>query len=324
MKILITGGAGFIGRHVVKLLAPEHEIVVLDSFEKIVHGPSPDPHVEGAAQVVDDRIEDFTAVLAAVHGCDAVIHLAAGVSVDASFSEPSRFVRTNALGTAVLWEAISKAQTVKHVIVASSMSVYGAGYAHRGVFEDDPCAPASIYGLSKHQCEQLSLLAGKLYGIGVTSLRIWNTYGPGQSLFNAETGVLAIFAARLLAGERPRIYENGEQIRDFIEVSDVANAFKCALESPARGIYNIGTGDAATVFYAANLLCSHLTHGEINPEVTHYQRLGDVRYCYPNISRAQSALGWKPTIKLADGLAQYADWLRNSPEAALPRAAPAD
>jgi dTDP-L-rhamnose 4-epimerase len=309
MKVLVTGGAGFIGRHLVKLLAPSHDIIVLDSFEEIVHGPTPNKAVEGAGLVVARPIEDLDACRYAVQHCEAIIHLAAGVSVEASFDEPSRFVRTNSLGTAVLWEAIHREGTVHNVIVASSMSVYGGGWDYRGVNENDPCRPMSIYGWSKYDTEQLSLLAGHLYGVGVTSLRLWNTYGPGQSLTNAETGVAAIFAARLLAGQAPLVHEDGMQTRDFVQVSDVARAFKQALDSQARGIFNIGSGRPITVYYLAARLCDLISHGRIMPEVTHCYRPGDVRHCYPAIDLARAELGWQPDIDLDLGLAHYADWL---------------
>jgi dTDP-L-rhamnose 4-epimerase len=317
-KILITGGAGFIGQHVCKHLIPHHEIYVIDSFEPIVHGqpqvgePKKLFEIPGVAQLVPGRIEDLDLVCSMVDGCDTVIHLAAGVSVGASFEEPSRFVRTNSYGTAVLLEAIRKTRTVKHLIVASSMSCYGAGEAHRGVFEDDPCRPASFYGASKHHSEQLSLMSSHLYGIKVAALRLWNTYGPGQSLTNAETGVIAIFAARCLAGRRPQIYEDGQQIRDFVAVSDVAEAFKCALDSEVSGVFNIGSGEATSVLHVAHALCGLLTGGRIEPEITRQHRPGDIRFCWPNISKARSVLGWRPHVPLQVGLAHYANWLRSS------------
>jgi dTDP-L-rhamnose 4-epimerase len=318
MKLLITGGAGFIGQHVCRLLVHDHEIRVLDSFEEIVHGPVPCGNevkklfdIGGVAEMVTGRIEDLGTVCDVINGCDAVIHLAAGVSVDASFAEPSRFVRTNSLGTAVLLEAIRKTKTVKHLIVASSMSVYGAGHAHRGMYENDPCRPASFYGASKYHSEQLCLMAGRLYGIRVAALRLWNTYGPGQSLHNAETGVVAIFAARLLAGQPPQIYEDGQQVRDFVAVSDVAEAFKRALDSQISGIFNIGSGYRTTVLDVAETLCTLLTRAKINPDITYQQRPGDIRHCWPNITRARAVLAWRPKIDLHAGLTHYANWLRS-------------
>jgi dTDP-L-rhamnose 4-epimerase len=312
MRILVTGGAGFIGRHVIKLLAghPHHyEVIVLDSFEEVVHGPAPDPAVDGALQVFDDNVEDLEAALNALDGCEAVIHLAAGVSVEASYAQPSRFVRTNSLGTAVFWEAIRLVGTIRHVIVASSMSVYGEGSRDRGMVETDFCQPASIYGLSKYESEQLSLLAGKLYDIPVTALRLWNTYGPGQSLTNTETGVVAIFASRLLAGVPPIVYDNGGQLRDFVHVDDVARAFAAALDSRTPGVFNIGMARPHTVWHVADQLSNLLTEGRVRPQLALRHRPGDIRFCYADITQASRLLRWEPHVDLAAGLAAYADLL---------------
>jgi dTDP-L-rhamnose 4-epimerase len=313
MKILVTGGAGFIGRHVIKQLAPSHDIVVLDSFEEVVHGETHyyDSHcVEGAEQIVRRTIEDLDACVYSIEGCEAVVHLAAGVSVEGSFSQPSRFVRTNSLGTAVLWEAIHhQVDNIKHVIVASSMSVYGEGFRDRGMVETDFCRPASIYGLSKYESEQLSLLAGKLYDIPVTALRVWNTYGPGQSLTNAETGVVAIFASRLLAGVPPVVYDNGGQLRDFIHVDDVARAFVAALDSRTPGVFNIGIAAPHTVWHVADQLSNLLTEGRVRPQLALRHRPGDIRFCYADITQASRLLRWEPRVDLAAGLAAYADLL---------------
>lgn len=316
MRILVTGGAGFIGHHLVKLLSTDHEVIVLDNFDPVVHGKHPNRNVEGSSIVIEGSIENRDDCIFAIEGCEAVIHLAADVSVSASFDEPSRFVRTNSLGTAVLWEAIHRMPTVKHVVIASSMSVYGHGKDYSGVIEIESCRPESIYGLSKYESEQLSLLAGKLYNVGVTALRLWNTYGPGQSLTNAETGVVAIFASRLLVDLPPLIFDDGQQVRDFIHVTDVAHAFKQAIDLKRRGIFNVGTGRAVTIWDVASKLSGLLSNGRITPQLVGRKRPGDVRHCFPAIDLARRELDWTPQIGLDLGLGHYADWLLNHRTAA--------
>jgi dTDP-L-rhamnose 4-epimerase len=310
MKILVTGGAGFIGLEVIKLLTRHHEVVVLDSFEPKVHQGKKDTLIPHVAQVITGRVDDFTSMLYAMQKCEAIVHLAAGVSVEASYGEPARFFRTNSLGTAMMWQAIHRVPEVKHVVVASSMSVYGEGSSDRGVREEDPCVPQSFYGWSKYDTEQISVLGSRLYGIPVTALRIWNTYGPGQSLNNAETGVIAIFAARLLAGQTPVIYDSGNQLRDFVHVSDVARCFEIAINRRVAGVLNVGTGSPISVHSAASLLCEVLSDGTITPRITGTHRPGDVMDCFPDIGRVHRTLGWEAQIPWQAGLKEYAHYLR--------------
>jgi len=311
-RVLVTGGAGFIGRYVVRALAAQGErVVILDSLDS--EGP-PTPAAirqatvaardDGAEILHPHRVEHIEAVVEGLAGCTRVVHLATGVSVAASYEEPSRFVGPNVLGTAVLFEAIRRVGGVKRVVVASSMSVYG--HADFPVLETNLILrPASIYGLSKLHQEQLALLAGKLYGVEVTALRLWNCYGEGQSLTNAETGVAAIFAARLLAGEAPLIFEDGQQRREFVYVTDVARAFTTALASRWTGVANIGSGEVKTVLELARALSQALTGGSIEPTVTGERRPGDVRHCVPNLSVARAQLKWTPEVSFTSGIAQY-------------------
>jgi dTDP-L-rhamnose 4-epimerase len=256
------------------------------------------------------RIEEIAACMNSIQGCEAVVHLAAGVSVSASYNQPARFVQANSLGTAVLWEAVKASPKVRHFLYASSMAIYGDGLYEAGIAETWPQNPRSIYGLSKGEAERITTICGDLYGVRTTSLRLWNVYGPGQSLNNSETGAAAIFASRILTGESPRVYEDGKQLRDFIYVDDVARCFAFMLERGIAGIYNVGTGHPTSVLDLANRLCSLLSAGSVVPHITREYRPGDVRNCWPNLDAIHSR-GWKSETDLDYGLQLYASHLRS-------------
>ncbi len=270
-RVLITGGAGFIGSHVAeRLLRSGWQVRVLDCLEPQVHGTSGCALPEAIRSEVDFRqadLRDRQQVESAVQGVDAVVHLAAAVGVGQSMYEICRYTSINAGATAVLWEALI-AHPVERLVVASSMSVYGeglyrdsAGGLHDRVRrsaeglgehrwdpegadghplqpvptpESKPVDLNSIYALTKYDQEQQCLILGRAYGIDTMALRLFNVYGPRQSLSNPYTGVLAIFASRLLAGKAPVIFEDGQQCRDFVSVYDVAEAFRLTLEERLR------------------------------------------------------------------------------------------
>src|SRR5215213_5085642 len=268
-KVLITGGAGFIGSHLTdELLAHGYQVRVLDVLDPQVHGEArkrPDYLAEDAELIVGD-VNDRAKVDEALRGVDAVFHFAAAVGVGQSMYEVAHYTRTNNLGTAVLLEALTK-NPVERLVVASSMSLYGEGL-YRGasggarivgertleqlkagrweftaedgsVLQPMPTpetkqpALASVYALSKLDQERLCLMIGRAYNIPAVALRFFNAYGPRQALSNPYTGVLAIFASRLLNGNPPLIFEDGNQQRDFVSVYDIAQACRLALEHPA-------------------------------------------------------------------------------------------
>jgi dTDP-L-rhamnose 4-epimerase len=234
---------------------------------------------------------------------------------------------------------------VARLVVASSMSVYGEGLYLDGdgrpvevgprrvermragcweheLAERDGIRPApthegvrltlaSVYALNKFVQERLCLLAGEAYGIPTVALRLWNCYGPRQALSNPYTGVLANFAARLLNGRRPSIFEDGQQRRDFVHVGDVVQSIRLALTvgEAAGHVFNIGSGVPRTVRDVAAALAAALGREEIEPEITGRCRLGDIRHCWPDIAKARRVLGYEPRVPLADGLAGLAEWL---------------
>jgi dTDP-L-rhamnose 4-epimerase len=224
--------------------------------------------------------------------------------------EMVRYTSTNGVGTAVLLQALAQ-RRVQRLIVASSMSIYGEGVSGGVTRESWPANVTSVYGLSKYDQEQLCLIAGKAYGIPTTALRFFNVYGPRQALSNPYTGVIAIFASRLLNGKPPIIYEDGMQTRDFVSVHDVVNACALALVARAVGVFNVGTGRATTVLDVARMLRRVLGKLYIEPIVTGTRRAGDIRHCVADISQAREKLGYEPAIRLEDGLSDLADWLRD-------------
>ncbi|WP_110814262.1 NAD-dependent epimerase/dehydratase family protein [Pseudoroseicyclus aestuarii] len=341
---LITGGAGFIGRYVAEeLLAAGHNVRILDSLIDQVHGGHEPALPEGAVLVRGD-ICDKDAVAEALEGCDGVVHLAAEVGVGQSMYEIARYVGTNDLGTAVLLEAIAQ-HPVKRIVVASSMSVYGEGLYRAAdgslrekvrrspaairaadwqpkdaqgtplepiaTTEDKRVDLASIYALTKYQQEQAVLIFGEAYDIPAVALRLWNVYGAGQALSNPYTGVLANFASRIANDQRPTIFEDGEQKRDFVHVRDVAAAFRLAMESDraAGSVINIGSGHVYTVTQVATLLTEAMGRPDLTPEILNKARTGDIRNNFPDISRARDLLGYAPQHRLEDSLGPFVAWV---------------
>jgi dTDP-L-rhamnose 4-epimerase len=343
--ILITGGAGFIGRYVARAcLERGHKVRVLDSLIEQVHGDKTqadglDPSVE----VVVGDVRDEAVLLKALKGVTKVVHLAAEVGVGQSMYAIDRYVSVNDYGTAVLFQQLID-NPVKRVVVASSMSIYGeglyedaAGEIHQEVVrtprtgENAPWDPvdakgqalvpvatpewkrpalASVYALSKYVQERLTLTVAPAYGMEGVALRLWNVYGPGQALSNPYTGVLAIFASRLHNGQPPMIFEDGQQRRDFVHVEDVAQAFVLALEheKAAGGVYNVGSGQDRTVSEVADLL-GRAMNRPIPPEITGKARTGDIRHCIADITKISRELGYAPQKDFTEGLAELAEWV---------------
>jgi dTDP-L-rhamnose 4-epimerase len=346
-QILITGGAGFIGSHLADtLLAAGHRVRALDSLSPQVHGErdtAPDYLSEDVELMVGD-VRDRDAVDRALRGVDVVYHLAAAVGVGQSMYRIEHYTDVNNRGTAVLLEALAE-QRVERLIVASSMSVYGEGLYHdrqgrpvegaergrrqleAGDWETrgpsgEPLTPvptpehkrpslASVYALSKYDQERMCLMVGAAYGIPTTALRFFNVFGTRQALSNPYTGVLAIFASRLLNGKPPAVFEDGRQRRDFVSVSDVARACQLAMERPASAgeVLNVGSGRSYTIEEVGRRLARVLEREEIEPEITGKYRVGDIRHCFADITRARDVLGFEPRVALEDGLAELAAWL---------------
>ena len=311
----------------------------LDNLTPQVHrGRARPEYLAADVELQVGDVRDPDAVRLALADVDAVIHLAARVGVGQSMYEIAEYTSANAVGTAVLLEALA-ASPVGKLVVASSMSVYGEGLyrSSDGADVEPPertreqlerrewdlpgleplptperkrLVASSIYALTKYDQERACLVVGAAYGIPTVALRLFNTYGTRQALSNPYTGVLAIFAARLLNGRSPRIFEDGLQRRDFVSVHDVARAFALALERDGADgeAVNVGSGRSVTVREIGEQL-ARTVGKRIEPEVTCEYRVGDIRHCFADIELARERLGYEPEASLEDGLAELAAWL---------------
>ena len=354
-NVLITGGAGFIGSHLAdELLAHGYRVRVLDNLLPQVHGfrgHRPE-YLAPEVELLEGDVRELGAVEKALENVDAVFHLAAAVGVGQSMYEISHYTSVNNLGTAVLLEALSRTP-VEKLIVASSMSIYGEG-AYRvpggdvvhpsgrppeqlqrnewevrdsdGTLlepiptpETKPPVATSVYALSKYDQERLCLIVGGAYRIPTVALRFFNVYGPRQALSNPYTGVLAIFSSRCLNGEPPLIFEDGRQRRDFVNVADVARACRLALEVPeATGeVFNVGSGQPITILEVAAEIADVLGCPDISPEIANQHRVGDIRHCFADISKAARVLGYEPRVSFREGVVELAEWLEKQRGLAL-------
>lgn len=352
-RVLITGGAGFIGSRLAhRLVRDGHSVIILDSLLSQVHGDAPPPDIPGCEMVCAD-VRDQEALERAMRGVDVVHHFAAETGVGQSQYEIGRYVSVNTYGTALVLEHAVAAR-VRQVMIASSRAVYGEGLYHcpnceqtfvssgrRAVdmdkcgwdiycarcgqastslpmTEEEPPAPSSVYGITKLQQEQLAAVVGQTHNLPVTILRFFNVYGPGQSLRNPYVGVLGTFFRRALQGSPVEVYEDGNMLRDFVFVDDVVEALRLATgnEQVFGQTLNVGTGEAVTLQTVAEEMFRALGL-EPKTTVSGRYRLGDVRHAFADVSRLESMLGFRPQISFKEGLRAYVNWaLENQIEAA--------
>ncbi|MEO6501025.1 MAG: NAD-dependent epimerase/dehydratase family protein [Jatrophihabitantaceae bacterium] len=340
MKILLTGGAGFIGRHLLaELAALGHEVRVLDSLRPDVHrGPAPSLQ----AELVRADVRDPNAVEQALHDVEAVCHLAAKVGLGVDVRDLPDYASSNDLGTAVLLAGMARAG-VGRLVLASSMVVYGEGLglcpAHAQVrpgprteamlaagqfeppcpicglallpalvAEDAPVDPRNAYAASKSAQEQLAASWARMTGGQVAAMRYHNVYGPGMPRDTPYAGVAAIFMSALRSGNAAQVYEDGGQRRDFVHVRDIASATAAALGAPVADgtlrAYNVGSGTPRTVGEMAAALS--LAVAGPSPRITGAYRLGDVRHITADSARLRAELSWQPTVDFAVGIAELA------------------
>lgn len=347
MHILITGGAGFIGSHVAdELIGYGHRVRVLDNLCTQVHGANPQrpEYLSPDVEFMRGDVRNAAAVHRAVKDVDAVFHFAAMVGVGQSMYQVAEYTSVNNCGTSVLLQELLD-HPVQKLVVASSMSLYGEGLcrdstgnlvmaANRSMEQlragdwelhgekGEPLSPvptpehkapqlSSIYALSKFDQERMCLIAGQAYGFPVTALRFFNVYGPRQALSNPYTGVLAIFASRLLNGSPPVIFEDGGQKRDLVSVYDIAQACRLVLETPAADgkVINVGSGHAFSIREIAEKMATMMGRRHIAPEITGRYRAGDIRHCFADITLARTVLGYEPRVTFEKGIEELAAWL---------------
>lgn len=346
-RVLVTGGAGFVGSHLAdELLQHGYKVRALDSLASQVHGEGagrPEYLAEDVELLVGD-VRDANVVARALKDVDAVYHFAATVGVGQSMYQIAEYTSVNGEGTAILLEALAR-EPVERLIVASSMSIYGEGlYAtRRGELvegqertldqlrahdwevhgpDGEPLAPVptpetkcpavpSVYAISKYQQERLCMTVGRAYGIATVGLRFFNIYGTRQALSNPYTGVLAIFASRFLNNKSPLINEDGKQQRDFVSVHDITQACRLALEVPdaADNVFNVGSGQRFSIAQIAEQMARVLNKPHIEPEIVGRCRVGDIRNCFADISKARDILGYEPAVSLEEGLVELSEWL---------------
>lgn len=350
MKVLVTGGAGFIGSYTTDLLVGKgYEVRVLDNLEPQVHQSGMPDYLNDSIEFVSGDIQDKKMWKKALAGVDAVIHLAAMVGVGQSMYKPVKYLSVNTVGTGVMYETILENPAIKKqiqkIVVASSKSIYGEGAYnckthgilypnHRtitqlekkdwevhchicgeyvapvGITEDKPAQNLSVYALSKYDAERIAIDFGTALDIPTIAFRYFNVYGPRQSLSNPYTGVIAIFLSRLKNGNPPVVYEDGNQVRDFIFIEDIAQANLLALEDKRDmvDVFNVGSGNPTSLNGILDILIELTGKEEISPEITQRFRVGDNRHDFSDISKIKKTFDFKQKCELKDGLEKLIEW----------------
>ncbi len=349
-KILVTGGAGFIGSHLVDFLVQKgSEVVIFDNLDRQAHPDlKKDVFLNPKAEFIKGDISDKKKLGKALVGVDQIFHLAAAVGVEQSMTGLDYYVKNNSLGTSTLLEfLVKKEHDVKKIVVASSMSTYGEGLydcsncgrVEPGIRDEKQLkqkkwevvcpkcknnlvavatpetkiqTPNSIYGITKKDQEDMVLLIGKTYGIKAVAMRYFTVIGPRQPPNNPYTGVIKIFLNRIIKGEQPIVFEDGLQSRDFVSVHDVVQANISVMNSNNADFesFNVGTGKTVTIREAAEKIAQ--AYGStIKPKITQDYRKGDIRHCFADISKISSKTGWKPKVSFEEALKEIVNWTRH-------------
>jgi len=348
--ILVTGGAGFIGQHLVKrLMDMDQEVVIYDNLDSQAH-PNTNAAKYAASNFVfgDVRNKAPLEVLFNEYNPHTVIHLASQIGAGQSMYEISNYVDQNVTGTGVLAEVAAK-HGVRKFVLASSRAVYGEGpYFCQGCYQfsipaprtpndfksktwdikckncnnvlqllpmDEDCVnrPTSVYGQTKVAQEDIFSVVGNAYDIPTTILRLFNVYGPGQNINNKYTGIVSMFTNWALSGKPINVYEDGLMVRDFVYIDDVVSAFVLAIdERRPLGIYNVGTGIPVKMYAMANLI-KGIASSNSEIQRTEQYRIGDARHAYAFTGRAENVLEFKSTVHEYDGVTRLVEWAKNQP-----------
>lgn len=350
-NVLITGGAGFIGSHLVdRLIEEKHNVTVLDILEEQVHGKSNKlpKYLNEKARFVKTSVTNYNDLKDLVKECEVIFHLGAVVGVGQSMYQIRKYIDNNILGTANLLDILVNCDhSIEKLIIISSNTVYGEGKAkcdqcgvvypslrsenqlinkewevkcpHCGLevktlFTDEntPFNSSSIYALSKQSQEQMGLLIGKTYGINTTVLRFFLVYGPRQALSNPYTGVCSIFSTRLLNEKPAIIFEDGLQSRDFVHVNDVCQALILALENNAVNGEIFNVGTGTPItIKEVAEIITEKINPKLKPVFNQQYRIGDIRHCVADISKIKNKLGYKPSINFKEGINDLITWIKS-------------
>lgn len=324
MRALVTGGAGFIGSHLVEaLLDRGDQVAVLDDLstggrENLAAA------LDGGAELLAGDIADAAAVGRAFEANrpELVFHLAAQADVRRSVAEPAFDLRVNVGGTVNLLEAARAGGARRFVFASTSGAIYGEGAGRElPLSEEDECRPDSPYGVSKLASEEYLALYGRLHGLSAIALRLANVYGPRQDP-RGEAGVVAIFCERMLASAPPTVYGDGHQTREFVYVGDVVEAMLAAADSAAGGPHNVSTGRETSVLALGELLAPLCGQPSFAPRMAP-PRTGEIQRILTDSRRAEQAFGWRARIELAEGLRRTVAFYRGERAPGRPTEAPA-
>lgn len=349
MNVLITGGAGFIGSRLArKLNAQGARVTVLDNLSEQIHGANADfpASLQEVARCVRGDVGDRAVLEPLVHDQEVIVHLAAETGTGQSMYAVERYSQVNLQGTSVLLDILvnQRPAALRKLVVASSRAVYGEGQYHcaehgtvypaartaaemsQGKFdpvcphcgtvatlahtaEPTPFGPSSFYGLTKQVQEQMVLMFASALGIDGFALRYQNVYGPGQSLSNPYTGILAVFSNLVRQGKGLNIFEDGHESRDFVYVDDVVDATAACIAPDVQGVMalNVGSGVRTSVLEVASAIVEHF-QADVPVQVTGAFRVGDIRHNVADISRIQALTGFEPKWNFRDGLHQFLTW----------------